>query len=145
MRGIFGLRYDNSAHLIFIEVITDGHLTLIFFITLSHHDAVTTSASLLFDATKNRTKIIMHKLRHDDAYYLHRHHLTMTKGLTDHVRIEIMFTCILLHALPLGSTNPWTVFQRTRYRSNRNAKVASDIFHCYRCLIFHDKLPLVQN
>ena len=55
--GVFGLRHDDAAHLVFEERLTDAHFAFVLFVALGHHDAVVLFFCSPFDACKNRREV----------------------------------------------------------------------------------------
>ena len=98
--GVLGLRDNHAAHLVAVERVTDAGLALILLAAQGHHDIIATGGSRLLDTRQDRREIIMGELRHDDANHLLRHHPTVAQGLTDGIRIEIMFARIRLDCPP---------------------------------------------
>ena len=118
---ILGLRYNDAAHLTLIERPAQLHLTLIALATLSHHDMVTMSRSLLLNTFQYRVKVVMYQLGHDDTNHLLRLNPAVAQRLGQHVRCKIMLTCISLDHLAtlLGDTG--RIFQGTRHSSDRDS------------------------
>ena len=99
--GILGLRHNDAAHLVFIEVVADSDLLVISLIALRHHNTITTGTGFLLNARQHRSEIIMHKLRNDDSYHFKRLDAVMAQSLANYVWIEVVLFSIILDAFAL--------------------------------------------
>ena len=140
--GILRLWNDNAAHFILIEVLADCHFLVISLIALRHHHSIATRTCLLLDTRKHRRKEIMGKLRNDNTDDLHGLCPTVSESLTNYIGTEIMRPGKRLYTFLLGSTDTRAVLQSSAHRCDRNAQLASNIFHCYDCFLIHRLLVL---
>ena len=134
--GGFGLRHDDTGHLVFQEVAAYLHLSLVLLVALRHDDLVTARTGFLLDAANDAGKVEMVDLRHDEPDDMHRGRLDQTQLLAQHVGEEVVLLGVCLDGSTGSLADALVVAQRTRYRSDRHAKLLGDVLHCDRRVLF---------
>ena len=83
------------------ELFANTHLTLILFITLSHHHRIAPDICLFLNTSENAREIEVIDLRYNNPYEGTRTYTALTQRLRESIRIKIMFARECLDAFTL--------------------------------------------
>lgn len=136
-RRVLGLRDDDAAHAVHVELLADAHLALVAFVALRHHDVVAPLAGTLLYAVEDGGEVVVGYLRHDYAYQLCGGRAAVAQLVGKEVGKEVMLARVPYYLVFLYGADARVVFQRARHRRHRHAKLARNVFHRQKNLLCH--------